>query len=237
MGDAPAVAILVAAGMGVRLGSGVPKALALLESDNQDSSLLSIVTRRFVDTQLFSNVFIAAPPKFEEQFRESLAAFEEVEVYRGGATRQESVRLGCEHLAKYAFPDDTLVLVHDVARCLIGHDLLQNSLIEARKSSAVSATVPVSDSLVSSSESVHLGSPVPRENLFFVQTPQVFTFGLLARAHQDAYQNNILATDDAQLVRKYHPVTAIAGDSVNFKITSSSDLELARLVWRSQCDE
>ena len=69
---------------------------------------------------------------------------------------------------------------------------------------------------------------LPREEIWLAQTPQTFQFPLLMKAYQRAHQEDFLGTDDASLVERLgHPVTLIAGDYSNIKITTPEDLFVA----------
>lgn len=208
--ELPAAAALVpAAGHGERLGLG-PKALL----DLNGSSLL----RTAADTLLkvASQLVIAAPAGLEGRFRSEVPA---AEVVTGGATRQETV-----HLLLAAARHD-LVLIHDAARPFLPEQVARAALLAAASEGAVTAAVPVADTLLRSAD----GQTVDRTGLLAVQTPQAFSRNVLLEAHEQAARSGWSATDDAALVRRLGHVTAtVPGSPWLFKITHPADLQFAR---------
>lgn len=141
----------------------------------------------------------------------------------GGASRSESVRNGLA-----AVPADAeVVLIHDAARPLA--DLgLYNRVVDAVRAGA-EAVVPVIP-LVDTIRSVD-GSPVDRDQLRAVQTPQGFRAETLRTAHRGGHE----ATDDAALVEALgHEVVLVAGDVRNLKITRPADIDIARAHFEKQ---
>ena len=129
--------------------------------------------------------------------------------------------------------DDSLVMVHDVARCFIPEELILNLYEVAFQYGAASAALPVADSLVREVRNTFdLGDPIDRSLLWQIQTPQVFMLKELDHAHREAESLSIEATDDAQLVRRRHPVRRVLGHPLNFKITTTADLEFARVLYK-----
>ena len=137
-----------------------------------------------------------------------------IEVIIGGATRTESVRKGLNNLVDKASADD-LVVVHDGARCFADEELFRQVIDAATKTGAATAAVPVVDTMKFVKDGVITGE-VDRSSLWSIQTPQIFRFDLLLKAHQGEVQ----ATDDASLVEKIQPVQVVEGSRFNFKLTT-----------------
>jgi 2-C-methyl-D-erythritol 4-phosphate cytidylyltransferase len=137
----------------------------------------------------------------------------------GGATRQDSVRIGLAALTR-GLP---LVAVHDVARALVTVALIERVLTAARAAGAALPALPVRDTLKEVSEG-RVVRTVPRESLQGAQTPQIFTRDILARAHGRALDARVEGTDDAFLVEAMGtPVAVVPGDPANLKLTEPSD--------------
>ena len=213
------VAVLVpAAGAGVRLGPGGPKALRLLRGE----PLLVHAVRRIAAAPSVRAIVIAAPPADTTAVRELLAPIADVIVVPGGAQRQESVAAALRAVP----PGPEIILVHDAARAL-APALLVESVAEAVRAGhdAVIPVLPVVDTIkeVAADETV-LGT-VDRGVLRAVQTPQGFRREVLARAHASAAGP---VTDDAGLVEKQGVrVQCVPGSAYALKITSLFDLALA----------
>ena len=141
----------------------------------------------------------------------------------GGATRQESVRLGLEALAQDA-PD--FVLIHDAARPLVSMNVIA-AVIQALQAGADGALpmVAVSDTLRRQDEKGHW-SLVSRENLYRAQTPQGFVYGKILAAHRDHAKQEV--TDDVALAELAGlKVQMVEGDEKNIKVTRKEDFALA----------
>jgi len=215
--------ILVAAGSGVRLGAGLPKAFAPLCGE----SLLAHALRGVLGCGEVGHVIIVAPASNVDLcwavagHSRVDAENSRVDVVSGGADRSASVEAGLAALR----PDDGIVLVHDVARCLAPSDLFARVIDAVRAGhSAVVPGLPVTDTVkVIDAQGRVLTTP-DRDSLRGIQTPQGFLREVLEQAHASGAS----ATDDAGLVeRTGGPVRVVAGDHRALKITSPLDLTVA----------
>ncbi|KAB1922844.1 MULTISPECIES: 2-C-methyl-D-erythritol 4-phosphate cytidylyltransferase [Micromonospora] len=213
------VAVLVpAAGAGVRLGPGRPKALRLLAGE----PLLVHAVRRLAAAPSVHTIVVAAPAAEVQAVRELLAPVAPVIVVPGGAERQASVAA-----ALAAVPaGPTIVLVHDAARALTPPDLVESVAAAVRGGrDAVIPVLPVVDTIKEvGADEVVLGT-VDRSALRAVQTPQGFRRAVLSAAHAAAGDS---LTDDAGLVEKQGvAVSCVPGSEYAVKITRPFDLALA----------
>jgi 2-C-methyl-D-erythritol 4-phosphate cytidylyltransferase len=213
------VAVLVpAAGAGVRLGPGGPKALRLLDGE----PLLVHAVRRVAAAPSVRLIVVAAPATEVGAVRALLAPVATVTVVAGGAERQESVGRALAAVP----PDIPVVLVHDAARALTPPELIESVAAAVRDGRpAVIPVLPVVDTIkqVGPGEIVH--GTVDRSVLRSVQTPQGFRHDVLARAHASAVDP---LTDDAGLVEKAGiEVACVPGSELALKITRPLDLVLA----------
>jgi 2-C-methyl-D-erythritol 4-phosphate cytidylyltransferase len=212
--------ILVAAGSGVRLGAGMPKAFAPLCGE----SLLTHALRGAFGCVEVGHVIIVAPGSHVDQCRAAarlLAHHRPVDVVPGGADRSASVEAGLAALRD----EDGIVLVHDVARCLAPADLFDRVVRAVRAGHpAVVPGLPVTDTVkVIDAQGCVLATP-DRESLRGIQTPQGFLREVLEHAHASGGS----ATDDAGLVeRAGGQVRVVTGDARALKITSPLDLLVA----------
>lgn len=218
------VAVLVpAAGSGVRLGPGAPKALRPLAGE----PLLVHAVRRVAAAPSVRLIVVAAPAAEVDAVRALLAPIAPVTVVPGGAQRQDSVAA-----ALAAVPADVdIVLVHDAARALTPPALVESVAAAVRAGHpAVIPALPVVDTI---KEVTPLPPPgvetvlgtVDRSVLRSVQTPQGFRHDVLAAAHAAGLDSH---TDDAGMVEKTgRPVVCVPGSELAMKITRPLDLILA----------
>lgn len=214
------VAVVPAAGSGVRLAAGVPKAFFLLGG----MTLVERTVTGLRSSGVVDEVVVAVPPDLTDEAKLILGAT--ATVVAGGADRVESVRLALQSAG-----DPEFVLVHDAARPLTPPDLVVR-VVEALRSGhrAVVPALPVSDTIKAvDANGVVLGTP-ERAGLRAVQTPQGFATELLLRAYQQAGPGTGF-TDDASLVEHVGgQVQVVEGDPLAFKITTALDAVLAEAV-------
>jgi 2-C-methyl-D-erythritol 4-phosphate cytidylyltransferase len=209
--------ILVAAGAGVRLGVGVPKAFAALCGE----PLLAHALRGVLGCAEVAHVVIVAPGSHREQARDLAGEDPRIDVVVGGADRSASVLAGLAALR----PDDGIVLVHDAARCLAPSALFTRVIHSVRAGhSAVVPGLSLTDTVkVVDADGLVLSTP-ERGSLRGIQTPQ----GFLREVLEHAYANGASATDDAGLVERIGGhVRVVDGDPLALKITSEADLAVA----------
>ncbi|QDY10910.1 2-C-methyl-D-erythritol 4-phosphate cytidylyltransferase [Micromonospora sp. HM134] len=213
------VAVLVpAAGAGVRLGPGGPKALRLLGGE----PLLVHVVRRIAAAPSVHTVVVAAPAAGVDAVRQLLTPVAPVLVVAGGAERQASV---ANALAAVP-PGPGIVLVHDAARALTPPALVEAVAAAVRAGhDAVVPVLPVSDTIKRVDAAGVVLATVDRSALRAVQTPQGFRREVLAAAHAAAGDP---LTDDAGLVEQQGvPVFCVPGSEYALKVTRPFDLTLA----------
>ena len=143
------------------------------------------------------------------------------QIVAGGARRQDSVRNG---LLAITDPPD-LVLVHDGVRPFLQNDFVEQSISCAAGSGAAIVAMPIHDTVKRVDSERIIQATLNREGLWHVQTPQVFRYDWLLKAHQEALQENWEVTDDAALIERIgYPVSVVEGSCFNIKITRPDDL-------------
>ncbi len=231
------VALVCAAGRSSRFSSGDSK----IFSDVAGASVLLRSVQAIQAHPLVRATVILCPEpevrRIEALFLKSASAASAavLHVIPGGETRQLSVQAGLQFaLRVLSLADSELVLVHDAARCLVLGSQVSAVVEEAARSGAATLAVPVTDTIVRAAAPVAGGSApaiaqtLRREELWAVQTPQVFRAELLLKAHQAASaRGETSATDDAGLVRHLAAVSLVMGSTENLKITRSTDLAVA----------
>jgi 2-C-methyl-D-erythritol 4-phosphate cytidylyltransferase len=215
----PVVAIVVAAGSGVRLGGEIPKAARPLAGRPLISWSVSALAAGGV-----TEVVVVVGDGLQDMFAEALCdAPIPWRLVVGGATRQESVARGIA-----ALPAGEIVLVHDAARPLVPADVVRG-VVEAVRSGApaVIPVVPMSDTIRQIRDA---GSVVvDRSGLRAVQTPQGFARDVLVSAHAAAAGRDY--TDDGAVCEACgYEVVLVPGSRESLKITEPYDLAVAEAI-------
>lgn len=219
----PVVAIVVAAGSGVRLGGDVPKTLRLLDGRP--------LVRWSVDALAaggVTEVVVVVGAGLQDTYESALAdAAVPCRIVVGGATRRESVSRGIA-----ALPDGDIVLVHDAARPLVPHEVVR-AVVDAVRLGA-DAVIPV----IGVSDTVRkvLGDAstvVDRSGLRAVQTPQGFSRAALVASHAAA--SGAEFTDDAAVCEAAgYEVVLVPGSREALKITEPLDLAVAEAILKER---
>ena len=212
------VALVVAAGRGGRMGGATPKQwLDLAGRPVLRHSLDTLVAHPSID-----DVRVVIHPDDRPLFDAASDGLTIGAPIAGGATRQESVRLGLEAIAGDA-PD--LVLIHDGARPFVDGGIIDRVISALHHHPGAIPAQPVHDTL-KRAEAGLITATVERAGLWRAQTPQGFRFAEILAAHR-AVAGEELTDDAAVAERAGLAVAVVAGAEENVKITTADDLRRA----------
>lgn len=211
------VALVVAAGIGSRCNISIPKQYIKLAGE----PVLLHVIKKFLASQYIDYVRVVINRNHESFYRNVVSSIVSTKLMSpvyGGASRQNSVRLGLESL------QTDYVMIHDACRPFVSHTLIER-LIESMRYE-YTGVVPVIDveDTVSLVDSGSIQSTICRKKLRAIQTPQIFNFAELLLCHQSTKES---FTDDSSLMMAYKKhVAIIQGEKGNFKLTTEEDLNM-----------
>jgi len=224
------IAVILAGGSGTRMGSDVPKQFI----DIYGKPLIVHTIEAFDINPRIDYIAVLCKEDWKEDLMIWIRKYGLSKVkwiIDGGDTRQESVYNGINHLKDFCKDEDILV-IHDAARPLISQRIIDENIDFTIKHKAVDTVIPSTDTIIKSLDGEVIESVPVRKELYLGQTPQSFSYGLIKAAHEEALKQNILnATDDCQLVLKLGTdVHLVAGDKLNFKVTTFEDLLLLKSI-------
>lgn len=223
-------AVIVAAGRGTRMGAGINKQFIPL----LDKPVLAHTLAAFQKSSGIDSIILVAG-KDELQFckKQVLNAYGFAKVDKlveGGSIRQESVYNGLLEVDKRS----EIVLIHDGARPIVKQELINRCIEGAKAYGAVSAGVPIKETVKMVTRDHCVEYTPNRENVWVTQTPQAFKLEIIMSAHENARRKGIIGTDDASLVECGGSVVRmIEGYYENIKITTPEDLITAETVLRT----
>jgi 2-C-methyl-D-erythritol 4-phosphate cytidylyltransferase len=194
--------------------------------------LVAWTLQALAEARCFDAVCVVAPQERWESLQDAAtdAGLGELRLVEGGEHRQDSVRAGLATV-----PGAEYVLVHDAARPLCPPDVFARVLAGAREFGAVTAAVPIVDSIKRVSPEGRVVETVDRGQLVAVQTPQGFRSDVLVSAHRRALADEVSADDDCALVERLGvEVHVVMGDPVNLKVTRPIDLDAVRDALRTK---
>ena len=218
------LAIIPAAGWGVRMGSSTPKQFLSLDG----IPIFIHTLRKFVACDAIDDIFLGVRAEDTERAQGEIDRehfLRPVRLVKGGPSRQETVARCLEQ----ASADTEIVLVHDAVRPFVELEMIPSVVAAARKEGAAILGIPSVDTVKQVQRYTILGT-IPRERIVLAQTPQAFKFDIIREAYARATADGFQGTDDSSLAERLgYSVTVIMGTDRNIKITKPSDLPLARL--------
>lgn len=220
-------AVIVAAGSGSRMGAGLPK--QFLEMDGKP--ILRVTIEKFTSAVPGVRIVTVLAPEYIQYWREYCATANfscPQTLVAGGITRFHSVRNALSRI-----PDGVIVAIHDAVRPLVSEGLIREMYSHMDTCRALVPAIPCVDSLVRLEQTEDgtpaMGVPVDRNGMHAVQTPQMFRSEDVRAAYSQAYDTSF--TDDSGVVSRHGiPVSYVAGERDNLKITTPRDLVLARAI-------
>lgn len=217
------IAILPAGGKGLR--SGLPTPKQYLKVNGKEIIVYTLQT--FQKNKFINKIIIAAEPQYFNLLLKLIKKYKLTKVkliVEGGLTRQDSVYNAV--LSSQAVADD-LIVVHDAARALLSNDVLTNAINLAKKKGNALVCIKAKDTLIKGKETVK--EYLNRDEIYYVQTPQIFKYKELQRALSKADSEQFVGTDESMLIKRTGKKVNIAEGSVfNFKITTKEDVEMFR---------
>jgi 2-C-methyl-D-erythritol 4-phosphate cytidylyltransferase len=226
--------LIAAAGSGRRMGASVNKLLLPVAG----RPVLAWTLEAALASPAITWIGVMGQPEDEAAIQALLAAASPrcpLLWIVGGATRQESVRLGLAALP----PEAEAVLIHDGARCLAPPELFSRcarALEEAmEEGEGIIAATPVTDTIKQVDPRGRITGTPDRQHLWAAQTPQGFAVEQLRGAHRQALEDGWSVTDDAALYERLGlPVRVLDAPASNIKLTTPFDLSVAEAVLRDR---
>lgn len=212
------VAIIVAGGSGVRMGSAVPKQFLQLAGKPVLAHTIQAFAQAYADMEIIL-VLPTAHFAYAENILVSFSTPPNVTVIAGGETRFHSVKNGLDQVK-----DDAVIFVHDGVRPMVTPSLIHRCYEAALQYGSAIPVIAMKDSIRIVHENGNASAD--REKFKIVQTPQTFTSDLLIPAFAQPF--NPLFTDEASVVEMAgHAIHLVDGDPENIKITQPHDLVIA----------
>ncbi|HVT22013.1 MAG TPA: 2-C-methyl-D-erythritol 4-phosphate cytidylyltransferase [Mycobacteriales bacterium] len=220
------VGVVLAGGVGTRVGLNVPKQLLKIAGKPVIEHTLAV----FESTVEVDEVIVLMTPGYLDEINAIVASrgFRKVTaVIEGGETRNDSTRNALAHLGD----EECNVLFHDAVRPLVSQRIIRECVNALRTYEAVDVGIPSADTIVVVDDAEIITEIPDRSRLRRGQTPQGFRLSTIRRAYELAWQDpDFTATDDCSVVLKYLPdvpIHMVEGSEHNMKVTAPVDLFIA----------
>lgn len=220
------VALIVAGGSAKRFGGELPKQFVEIAG----KPLLSHTIEKFEKAESIDTIVLVVAEGYLEYTSENIVDpfnFNKVsKIVSGGDSRRESVLNGLKSLST----STSYVVIHDAARPLVSVDDINNVVKAAQEEKAAILASQAVDTMKQASGQ-YIESTLDRKKLYHAQTPQVFEFGLILKAHESFNGDDSLITDDASLLELENiKVKLVEPTSLNFKVTTQADFQMAEII-------
>lgn len=220
------VAVLLAGGVGVRVGLDIPKQLVKIAGHPIMEHTLAILDRH----DDVDEIVVMMAPGHLDAVRAMVkdGGYTKVtQVLEGAGTRNDTTERALQALGD----EECKVLLHDAVRPLLGARIISDCFAALDEYDAVDVAIPSADTIIEVGPENTIRDIPPRANLRRGQTPQAFSLSTIRRAYELARQDPAFeATDDCTVVLRYLPdvpIWVVPGDERNMKVTEPIDIYLA----------
>ncbi|WP_330375381.1 2-C-methyl-D-erythritol 4-phosphate cytidylyltransferase [Inediibacterium massiliense] len=219
--------IIAAAGQGKRMNQKINKQYINLLG----KPILAHTLEVFEQSSFIDEIIVVTHPDEINYCDKNIISFYDFKkvkkVISGGKERQNSIYNGLQEVDAKC----SIVMIHDGARPFIKEENIIESIDEAIKYKAVGVGVPVKDTIKVVDEDKNIVSTPNRKFLWAIQTPQVFCYDLLIKAHKKAIKDQYIGTDDTVLIERMgQKVKMLMGNYENIKITTPEDLYIGEAI-------
>ena len=227
------VAVVLAGGIGVRVGLGIPKQLIRIAGKAiVEHTLEALDASPLVDEVV---IMMNAGSIHELDHLLGSERFRKLtRILPGGETRNDTTQLALAALEG----DDTKVLFHDAVRPFIDERIIRDCVEALDRFDAVDTAIPSADTIIQVDEQRHITDIPARARLRRGQTPQAFRLGTIRRAYELARLDpGFTATDDCGVVFQYLPdvpIFVVDGTAENMKVTEPIDVHIADKLFQLQ---
>ena len=231
------IAVILAGGIGARVGGGVPKQLLPLQDGR---SVLEHAVNAFEQSSCIDEVCIVMHPDYIVHAEQMLLAnaWQKVRhIIPGGKERWESSVQAIRQLGYQERDEEANLLLHDAARPFVSQEIIARVCEALEEHEAVTVAIPSTDTIYEMKDGKVARIP-NRATIMRAQTPQAFRLELIAEAYTKALGADICdtqacaaahlpATDDCGIVHEHMPevpIYIVEGEEQNKKITFKEDI-------------
>lgn len=214
--------IIPASGSGKRFTGKTPKQFIKIAG----KELISHTLEKFNSIKRIDSIIISTQKVFFDRlirivFENDIGKV--TKIVEGGEKRMDSVynalmNLNCRK--------NDFIMIHDAVRPFVSRDLIERLIKEAKKYNSVIPGILISDTVKRTDDKLIVQNTIPRENLYRIQTPQVFRYDILVKSFEKAYRDNYIGTDEAAIVEYAgYKIKLTEGEDSNIKVTVKEDLK------------
>ncbi|MDQ7818292.1 MAG: 2-C-methyl-D-erythritol 4-phosphate cytidylyltransferase [Melioribacteraceae bacterium] len=214
-------AVIPSGGVGSRTSNPLPKQYVKFGG----KEIIAYTLEVFQNSKSIDEIIVAAQQEFFgflDSIKEKYNITKLKDPVEGGQERQYSVINAVRSLNADA---EDIIVVHDAVRPLLSSKILDDAIRAAKEFGGSIVALKAKDTLIKGDSEI--SSYLDRNEVYYVQTPQVFKYEIFIEAVKNAEENKFLGTDESMLVyNSNYPIKIVTGSSFNFKITSDDDMKM-----------
>ena len=214
--------VIVSAGRGSRMKADINKQFLKLKG----KEVIAHTIDKFYNNKNIDEIVVVVKEDEADFFKRNIIdkyGYKNIKIAFGGKERQDSVFNGLKAVNERC----DIVLIHDGARPFVTDEIIKNSIECAKKNKCVIVGVPVKDTIKIINKDNEVCDTPNRSTLWSIQTPQVFEYLSIIKAHKIAKEKSYYGTDDSMLMEYLgYNVKVIEGSYNNIKITTPEDLKI-----------
>lgn len=222
---------ILAGGLGTSMHRGdLPKQFLLLGS----KPILIHTLEQFLINSHIDRIIVVAPQDWimytRDLIKKYLGDLDNVEVIAGGNNKNQSIKKIVLHLdANYDVKGEDILINHDAIRPLVTQRIIDENVEAARKYGAVNTVMPTVDTIVESGDAREIGKILEKPKMYFEQTPQTSTIGVLKRTMEvmTEEQQDRESETSRLILNSGQRVFMVEGEYANIKIVTSYDFQIA----------
>ena len=222
------IAIIIAGGVGKRMGYEIPKQFININ----DKPVLIYTLESFQQHPQIDEIEVVCIDGWQDivkAYAKQYGITKLKYIVTGGKTGQESIRNGVFNLEGKCSPED-IIIIHDGVRPLIDEEILSDVIIKCIEYGNAVSSMPYNEQIFIIDDEISTSKYIPRETLRRVVTPQAYKFEKLDWAYHEAFNKGIgihgSAYTNTMMADLGEKLYFAAGSDRNIKLTTQENLEI-----------
>ena len=228
------IALIIAGGVGTRMGNVVPKQFLKVNG----KPVLVYTLEKFQNHSQVDAIAVVCLKGWEEDvwvYKDEYNIGKLLHVFSGGENGQQSIENGVFSLEKL-YPADTMILMHEAVRPLVTEQIITDCINTAKQFGNATAAIPSVDTIMHTLDGKQSSEVIVREEVRKTQVPQAFTLQYMCSLYREAAQQGITnsATTCILSAQLGKTVFFSPGSTLNFKLTTADDMKLFQAILDTQ---
>ena len=231
------IAVIIAGGVGSRMGQDLPKQFINVG----EKPIIVYTLEAFQKHPSIDNIIVVCIDGWHDILSAYAKQFNITKlcsIVSGGSCGQESIKNGLDEAARL-FDKDDMVLIHDAIRPMVSNDIISDNIAKCKLYGNATVVAPCTTVVLEKTDETFSEKVINRDNLLLTQTPQAFILNDILSAHKEAKEKGI--TDSVASCSLYielgRKVFYSVGDETNIKLTRPGDIQIFKALLSTQKSE